>query len=458
MNFSVFSIQLSVCSSLLVSFLTAAEALPLSKSYWKDSEFLKSFNGSYRINARIEPTVTTEERGLLVSIQSMMALGKRKEALAKLKASSLAKTSAAISFNIANIQFELGEMEDAAESYQKALKIFPNFRRAHRNLGFVYVRQDDWDKALPAFEQALRLGDQDGATYGQLAYGRMQKEQYASALQAYRLAQVTQPESIDWKAGIAQCLQHLQRNEEALALVDEVIAARPEEVSYYLLQSSIQLSMDRSDEAMTNLEMVRRMGKLDVENHLLLANLHLRSGNGKLARPVMMAAIEMEPKAPLDSALNVLAFAADGKDWKLARDFADAVAKAWPEIKDEKLSSKLQRLGALIDIDSGENPERGAKVLESLVKKDPLDGDALTLLAGYRIEEKRNQEGEMLLQQASKIEGYEYNARLELAKLYVSLSRYPEALEELDLVLKIRSSLAISTYRNAVANLAEAAR
>ncbi|BDS08308.1 hypothetical protein NT6N_33480 [Oceaniferula spumae] len=450
----VFSIQFAVISSLL----SAAEPLPLSKSYWKDDAFLKSFNGSYRINARIEPAVTTEERGLLVSIQTMMASGDRKGALAKLKSSSLIKTSPAVAFNAGNIQFELGEMESAAEYYQQALKVFPSFRRAHRNLGFVYARSEDWDKAMPSFEEALKLGDQDGSTYGQLAYGRMQKNQYASALQAYRLAQVTQPESIDWKAGIAQCLQHLQRNEEALALIEEVITARPDEVSYYLLQSSIQLSMDKVDDAMANLELVRRMGKLDADNHLLLANLHLRSGSSKLARPVMMAALEMEEKPPLTSALNVLEFTTQTQDWKLAREFADAMVKAWPEVKDVKLANKQKRLSALIDIDSAENPERGAATLAELIKNDPLDAASLILLARYRVTEKRNQEAEMLLQQAARIEGSEYEARVELAKLHVSGNRYEEALKQLDLALKIRPSEAVTSYRNAIEKLAEAAQ
>ena len=138
--------------------------MPLSKDYWKDEAFLKSFNGSYRINARIEPAVTTSERGLLVSIQQLMAGGKRKEALAKLKASPLMKSSAAIAFNAGNIEFELGNLKEAAGHYQAALKIFPSFRRAHRNMGFVYARQDDWDKALVSLSEAIRLGDQDGAT------------------------------------------------------------------------------------------------------------------------------------------------------------------------------------------------------------------------------------------------------------------------------------------------------
>ena len=454
---SVISYQLSVISALLVTSMSAAEPLPLSQEYWKDEGFLKSFNGSYRINAQIEPTVTSEERGLLVSIQSLMAKGEREDALKKLLGSPLSKTSAAVVFNAGNIQFELGQMKEAEESYQQAIKRFPNFRRAHRNLGYVYARENDWEKAMPELEESIRLGDQDGATYGQLAYGRMQKEQYASALQAYRLAQVTQPESIDWKAGVAQCLQHLKRNEEALALIDEVIKVRPMEASYYLLQSSIHLSMDQSDAAITNLELVRRLGKLDAENHLLLATLHLRAGSAALARPLMFAALNQEQKPPTYTALNALEFVTQVRDWKLARDFANAIQKAYPEITEAKLKQQQQRLTALIDIDSGENPQRGSKTLESLVSKDPLDAPSLILLARYRISEKRYQEAEMLLQQSARVDGFAYESQVDLAKLYVATTRYRDAVSQLDKALKTRPNENLETYRAAIIDLAEAA-
>ena len=452
-----FNFKFSVFYFLLVAVADAAEPLPLSNDYWKDETFLKSFNGSYRINARIEPNVTTEEIDLLVSIKELMADGKRKEALRKLEASALVKSSAAVAFNAGNIQFELGGLKQAADYYQSALKISPSFRRAHRGLGFVYVRENDWDKALVSLSEAIRLGDQDGSTYGQLAYGRMHKDQYASALQAFRLAQITQPENIHWKAGVAQCLQHLKRNEEALALLDEVIAVRPREVSYYLLQSSIHLAMDRQDEAITNLDLVRRMGQLNAENHLLLANLHLRAGNNRLARPLLMEALGMQVKPPLVSTLNTLEFITQTRDWKLARNFALTTDKEYERVKG-KLEQKQRRLTALIKIESGDDPEVGAATLERLVKTDPLDADSLFLLGRYRASEKRYEFAEMLFQQAQRIDGHKYNVSLELAKLYVATSRYSDALKQLDTALNIRQSDAIQRYRQAVANLEEAAR
>ena len=457
MKFSVVSFRCLVVSALFVNALCAEDALPLSKDYWKDEAFLKSFNGSYRINAQIEPTVSTEERGLLVSIQSFMAGGKRKEALDKLKASPLIKTSPAVMYNAGNIEFELGNWKEAAGYYQSALKVFPSFRRAHRNLGFVYVRENDWDKAMESLSEAIRLGEQDAATYGQLAYGRMQKEQYASALQAFRLAQMTQPEGVDWKVGVANCLQHLERHNEALVLLDEVIKARPNEISYYLLQSSVQLAVDRIDDAIANLDMVRRMGKLDAENHLLLANLYLRSGSVRLAKPLLMAALAMEEKPPFASALNAFEFIAQMREWKLAHEFAAVLEKAY-EGAEEKLKRKQRRLNALVNIESGTDPKSGVAVLQELIQQNPLDADALLLLGKYRTTEKRYEEAEMFFQQAQRVEGHEYNAGVELAKLYVATNRYDEALKQLDEVLKIRNTEIIQEYRSAVADLAESAK
>lgn len=452
MNYLVISFCLLTC---LIS--GAVEPLALSKNYWKDDAFLSSFNGSYRINARIEPSVTSGARSLLVAIQPLMAEGKREAALEMLKSNELAKSSAAIAFNIGNINFELGELESAEQFYLQALKKFPSFRRAHRNLGFVYVRQSDWEKALPALEESIRLGDHDGATFGQLAFGRMQLGQYASALQAFQMAQLTQPETIDWKAGTAQCLQQLKRSEEALSLLDEVIEARPTEPSYYLLQASVYIAMNRPDDAITNLELVRRMDNLDAENHLLLANLHLRAGSVELARPVMMTAMHMDQKASYTGAVNLLEFVTSIRHWSLARDYTAVIKKAYSDsAADTKLDQKIKYLTAYVDIESGDQMERGAKILEGVVKQAPLNAEALILLARYRAKKQRYQEATMMLEQASRVEGHAYNAEIELAKVCVATRRYAVALSHLDKALKIRSSDELIRYREAISNLSKA--
>ncbi len=438
------------------SSLSAADPLPLSSHYWKDDAFLKAFNGSYRINARVEPNVTGEERALLVSIEKNMADGQRQAAIDKLKASPLAGNSAAIQFNLGNLYFEEGENELALESFQSALKKLPTFRRAHRNISYVYARELKWDDALPHLVQALELGDQSGSVYGLIGYCRMEKEQYASALQAYRMAQITEPDSLDWKAGVAQCLQFLNQNEEALALIEEVIQSRPDEDSYYLLQASIQLAMGRPADARVNLELLRRYEKLDAENQLLLANLHLQLGQLELARPVLQNALKQEKLPALATALNSLEYVVSLREWQLASEFLVAVKSTWPESEDIQLDRRQRRLSAIISIDSESAPADGVRVLEQLIAEDPLDGEALVLLAKFRISEQRTEEAAMLFEQAAKVAEVEREAKLEHGKMLVALRRYVDAIPLLESALNLQPEESLATYLSAVKSLAEA--
>ena len=74
-----------------------------------------------------------------------MAEGKREAALEMLKSNELAKSSAAIAFNIGNINFELGELESTDQRWlhrdhqgeptpQALAELFPNHSGAHRRI------------------------------------------------------------------------------------------------------------------------------------------------------------------------------------------------------------------------------------------------------------------------------------------------------------------------------------
>lgn len=440
---------LVACASLGI----AAEPLPISKSFWQDESFVKSFNGSYRIEARIEPVVSSEERGLLVEVQKLMAGGNRDAALAKVKGSSLTSGSAALQFNLGNLYFEEGDMEKAAEAYAEAIEKYPAFRRAHRNLGLVRVREGELEKALESLLEAMRLGDSDGTTYGMVGFCRLQRGEYASALQAYRMAQLSQPESVEWKSGVAQCLQNLNARDEAAALLDEVIRQRPEEASYAVLLASLLVELDRPEDAVKALELPRRLGTLDGDGLLLLAELHLRAYRIESVGKVVEEAYELEAKPGLDRSLGVIAVAMSRSEWELAKQVID---QATPE--EGEVPMGLTRLRARWQIESEEAPEEGAERLKELLEKDPTDGASLLILGKYEVSRKNVDEGELLLERATADDLTALEAWIELARLRVSQERYAKALEAVDSALTRQETSELRAYRESLARLAEAAR
>ncbi len=432
------------------SLVFSAEPLPLSSAYWKDPAFLKSFNGSYRIEARIEPSVTTEERGLLIEIQTLMAAEKRAAALEKLSASPLTKQSAALTFNLGNLYFETGEIEKAIAAYESALEDYPSFRRAHQNLALALVRQNKLKEALGHLVEAIRLGDSSGSTYGLLGYCRLEREEYASALQAYRLAQVTEPDVAEWSAGIAQCLQNLDQKQEASALLDEVIRKRPLEASYSVLQANILLDLDQPDAAVKALELPYRLSLLDPDTTLLLADLHLRAKRNEIAKESIASAFSSEKKPSETAVLRLITTASAQSEWPLVKDLLE-------KAKRERPSRQIRMATARYLIESEENPASGAEELAKLVQEDPTDGQALLTFAKYQSTSGQPESAELLFERATADDSTAYEAHIELARLHVSQSRYADALNSIDSALGINPTEQLRTYRQALQQTVAAA-
>ena len=451
---------------------TRVDPLPLSTSYWQDPAFLRAFNASYRIEARIEPNVTTEERGLLVEIQELMANGDRPAAIRNLTESGLTSDSPALTFNLANLQFEEGELDAAIASYRKAVDAMPSFRRAQRNLAMALVRKNELDGAMPHLLEAIRLGDADGATFGMLGFIRLQRGEWASALQAYRLAQLSEPDVVDWLAGIAQCLQNLDAREEAAALLDEVVRKRPREASYAVLRASVLLDLDRRTEAVETLELPHRLGTLPPDARLMLADLHLRDGRTEAARSRMRAAFppaiapdpenteetEPPPRPDTSRVASLAASALQLRDWEFAREVLNLAAP-----RDHAPPARVLRLlDARLRIESGDDAAGGESLLRELITEDPTDPRPLVALARHltRADDATPDafaEAELLLERAASDTDAAAEAHLELARIHLRTRRFHAAFESADRAYELDPREELRQYRDSLASLAEAA-
>jgi len=441
------------------TFAQAADPLPVSKEYWKSDSFRKAFNGSYRINARVEPFVDTKERGLLVEVQELMAKEQRTNALKKLTGSDLIKSSAAIMFNAGNLAYESGDMKLAEEQFLAAIKKFPTFLRAHQNLAVVYTQQDSYDKAFPHLLEAVRLGTQDGMVMGLLGYCYQQKGNFTSALQAFRNAQLTDSQNLEWKRGEAYCHDRLGDYAKALNLYEEVVKARPSEASYALLLANLYQRLGREEDAIVQLELLRRKKLLEDVDKILLGELHLRYGSRILGADVIREALKSDQLKESESALDIVRFSLECKDLELAKEFHGLIK---PEILyTEQNKTQYQRLGAWIALrdDSLEDKQAAITALENLIKQHPLDADSLYLLAGYEAKSGDKEKALLLYQQSHSGEGsFKERALLESGKLLVDLKRYKDALKPLSEYVKTDDSESVKNYIKAVKNLAEATR
>ena len=209
-----------------------------SEAYWSNPDNVAAFLGTYGVLGQVEPKISTEEQVVLKNLIEILKTGDKNLAIQTLLPAVTPTGSAALDFTLANLYFEVGNLDEAIRYYRSSLKKEPNFLRAHKNLGIILVQKGQFPDAIGPLSKTLNLGNPDGITYGLLGLCFLNAGDSLSAEAAYRNALVFAPETNDWKLGLARSLLEQQKFDEAIAILDYLLAAKPEDSSLWLVQAN----------------------------------------------------------------------------------------------------------------------------------------------------------------------------------------------------------------------------
>ena len=475
---------------------SAEERRPMPiDALWDSAVFRRAFTASYGIDSRIEPKVSSDEKTVLDAVAEEMEDGDRDGAIGKLIGQSGLNDSAALIFALGNLRFEEGKIEDALTNFERAIELYPNFRDAHRNLAVALVQQSQYDKAEPHLIRALELGARDGLTLGLLGYCHSNAGRHQAALQAYRLAQLTMPNETQWKMGEAHALLDMEDPRASASIYTGLLDDRPNDESLWINQGDAFLQLGEPEKGIANLEFTRRLGRLGAAETISLGHLYLNEAMIDAALVSYREAINSEAPAPLAKVVDAVENLTRLRYWTDAADVAalvkaaplyakalgleveveapvetepaeaaatgepdetsDVEAPQVPEVKpDPKAASRLVRCEALIELRIGD-PERGAALVQGLIDADPLDSEALRLMAKFHAEAERFEEAEMLLEQAARDPEVEAEALRELGEMLVDQERFEEALKPLRQALNLQPDENLAAYLEAVERAAE---
>lgn len=434
--------------------LEANEPLPID-SLWQSEAFRKAYTASYGIDSQIEPLINEDESFYLAEAAKLMQAGDRPAAIQQILQSDISEESPALLFSLGNFQYEEGNLEVAISYFEDALKLFPNFRDAHRNVAMLKIQTDDIDDAEKHLKRAIELGSQEGLTYGLIAWCHTQKGRLQAALSAYRMAQVTMPEEVQWQLGEAYTLQSLGEAGKASSIYKTLIKKSPTDISLWINQANAYYSKQDYINAIGHLEVANRMGVLKPQNYFLLGQLYLEQSLPETALKNFSKAIS-DKAINLEAAVNCLGHFAAHQNWQEAEEYGKEFFTIYFEEielpENSNLYSKYQRAMAMIELELGD-AKSGAERIGELLVKDPLDGEALLLLANFRETNNQPEEAIVLLEQAAVIPEKRSEALLAHGRILVSQFQYKEALEKLEESQKIQPSVSLKKYIEAIQEL-----
>jgi tetratricopeptide (TPR) repeat protein len=434
-------IVLALLSACLAS---AAQAVDDARAIVRDPEWQARFLGSYGFLSGAEPDIGTGELEMLREVVELMKVDTR-AAQAMLVQGVSPDSSAALDFILANLEFQNGELEPARKHYESAIAKFPDFRRAHKNLGLLLVQGEKFPEAIAHLSKAVELGDRDGHNFGLLGYCHIQRENHLAAEEAYRNAILQEPEVRDWQVGLAQSLLAMQKYREAVALFDSLLAQNPDDPTIWTLQANSYIGLDRPMDAAVNLEAVRALGKAQGSTLVLLGDIYMNEGMVDLAKDAYLEAIDKDAEGSgFQTAYRAAELLIRTQAYGEAGEILASIDRRYTKL-DTDQELRVLTLKAKLARARGRDAE-AAKLLEQVVERDGLRGDALLELAAYHHDKGDVERALLMLERAERIDAFEYQALLAHAQFEVGRRDYAKAAELLRKALGIKTEPRVERF------------
>jgi tetratricopeptide (TPR) repeat protein len=424
---------------------------------WADPGFQKQFVAGYGINAEIEPRVTPEEVAILETIRPLMA-GDLPAAEATLAEAMEPGCSATLDFTLGGIRFQQDRMAEALASYRTAVEKFPSFRRAWRNIGLIDVRDGRYDDAIHAFTRMLELGGGDGYAFGLLGFAYASKQDYQPAEASYRNALLLQPNSTEWRLGLTQCVFKQEKYEDAATLLDALIARYPDNADFWVLQAHTFIGMQQPLRAAENFEVVDRLGEATVDNLHTLGDIYVSENLPDLAASAYARGIDKDAAQPLDRPLRAAEMLSARGAVAQAQELAGHIREVQGSQLAEDDRRRLLKLEARLSMADGDGGAETVRVLEELVQLDPLDGEALMLLAQHHARNAEPDRAMLYYERAASLEAFEVDAKVRHALVLVGMDRHVDAVPLLRRAQEVRPREEVARYLEQVERIARTRR
>jgi len=439
----------AMVSALLVT-LSHAKPMALTGKHFSNEGFKKSFVGSYGFLPQVEPKVDSEENQILADMTPLFDTGRFKEAERQLagfvrqrqqpglEGEKAKGISPAMIFVLGNLYYQNGRVSEAEQSYRLAIRSFPKFRRAHKNLAILLADKERFQDALPHLQQAIELGDADQRSYGLLGYIYLNDENPISAEIAYRQALLLAPKERDWRYGLAQCLVAQEKWVESVSFLNLLIREDYGNPALWRQQANVYLSMDKRMEAAKNFEVLRNMKKLTDEELHVLGNIYVDQEEPFLALGAYLEAINNSKSVNVERSLEAARIMVDYGTADKATKLLEAL-----DSKTRKKMTKGQEAKFLLVLsktsrEAGKNAA-AESYLNDVLRIDAVNGKALVeyglLLEVLANEETDEQEQIVLFTEAAAkfrsalhIKEVEYDANLRYGQMQVRRNAFISAM------------------------------
>jgi tetratricopeptide (TPR) repeat protein len=208
--------------------------------------------------------------------------------------------------------FELANLEKAQNNYpvvqnllERAVTVNPNNEWYWIALAGSYEKSNDLDKLENVFNELIRLDPTKPDYYYDKANALFIQKRYDEALAMYDKVEELAGPSEDLLVNRQKIYIRQGNVKKAIAALDELVAANPTQVKYYLMQAEIYNSNNLNDKA---LQVLQKAKTLDSKNgliHLALSDIYREKDNIEASYDELEAAFAI-PDLDIDQKIRII--------------------------------------------------------------------------------------------------------------------------------------------------------
>jgi len=216
--------------------------------------------------------------------------------------------SAEALYGIGSVYLNQQKNADARDCFQRALKLRASYpdtlANSWNNLGLLAGREGRLTEAVADFQEALRLSPDHLIALNNLGSAYRQSKRWSEAQQTYERALALKP--MDAEANYGLGMVYAQRDDTARAenYLRQALALRPDYPEALNNLGILYLRTNRRDQAVANFQESIRVAPDFDQAYLNLARVHAIEGNLDEARNVLRELLKRHPNHP--AALNMM--------------------------------------------------------------------------------------------------------------------------------------------------------
>ncbi len=315
-------------------------------------------------------------------------------------------------FNLGNVNFQLGNYNEAIKFYKLALEK-QKFFQAYKNLAIAYSANSETENARVTFAKVLAIsGNSDIEALLWLSDYRCARGDYSSALALCNQALIHKPDDENIVYAKARFLLELNLFAEAESLA-QTWFERTQNTNFLRVLTKAYLAQSNKTGAIATLTLARELKATNKADIQLLADLYFAIGAFEKAQNLYR---EIEAFERLE---NLAICAINNGELELAKSVLKNI---------NKKSARYEKIAGVLSTRSGNNAD-AIKFLQNFVKNNPQDFEAVAELAEALRQENKLSESSAMFARLRADKNFSKTALYGLLRNALTNEHHAEALK-----------------------------